>query len=764
EVKRDRQTRGEDVFTNRDSIHAAISDDDGETWQGFRELILDEYRNREDYGVTAGSNDRGKHQSEILQLDDNRILFSCGQHPLHRRLMIMDLRWLYERERASDLARDGARDWSTHQYIDKIVGHCGYNRRPGAQVRDGALRVLRVDDPTLTNPNQGATWNFPSAHRGSISVSLRLERDSPGLQIALTDRWFNPSDATVDRFASYLLQVDAEGRLSDGSPLLTPGKKHVLTLGWNGDVATVTVDGRPTGLTLPRLNDCPNGISYIHFYNSAIHPDPHGFSIFKTSFRASNHLKLFVLTGQSNSLGTTAGGEADPEPGADSADSQVRFFWHNVANEKTSLGDSGGVFTDLRSQQGGHYPGSATHWGPEFGFARAAYRSGFRDFGIIKASRGGGGNSHWSKAKGGHMYAHVVDTVKAATRVLKANGDSFEIAGLIYVQGESDSAAEAAMADARLAELVENLRQEFPEAAAMHTVIGGTAAGRTHATVRSKQTGLAAGDARISYVDNSDLRSQLYDRLHFDKAAKILVGQRIAAAFVRAGTWQPEFGKTVFIGDSITQGGLGFASYRHRVYTHLEATKADYQFVGSLRGAYDNKPVKQDFPNQHEGHWGWRAAWICGRTPLPANRRGKNRGSGTLSDWLTRYAPDSAVMMTGINDLADGTVPSQVCADIGSMIDQLRVANPQVRIYLSTLLPTNQGAEFRATVDACNGLLPALVAGKKTAFPTSPVWLIDTAIGFDPAKMTHDRVHPNQQGEAHVGDGIAAGLGLTPPR
>ena len=278
EVKRDKKYGGEDVFTNRDTIHAAIYSDDGKTWSGFRELILDEHRNNTDYAVTPGSNDRGKHQAEIVQLDANRVLFTCGQHPLHRRLMIMDLRWLDEKQRNSNLQQDGTRDWSTHQYIDKIVGHCGYNRKPGAQVEGDALRVLRIDDPTLTNPNQGATWNFPASESGTIHTRIRLEKGGAGIQIALCDRWFNPTDATVDQFANHILKIDAEGKAPDGTQILTPGKTHTLTLNWK-DAATVSIDGKSTGLTLPLLHECPNGISYIHFYNPAESIDLSGFSV-----------------------------------------------------------------------------------------------------------------------------------------------------------------------------------------------------------------------------------------------------------------------------------------------------------------------------------------------------------------------------------------------------------------------------------------------------------------------------------------------------
>ena len=104
--------------------------------------------------------------------------------------------------------------------------------------------------------------------------------------------------------------------------------------------------------------------------------------------RQPAHYTVFVLTGQSNALGTTNGGEADPTPGTDAADARVRFFWHNWADKTTSLGDSGGTFTDLGAQQGGYYPGSAMHWGPEIGFGRTLARAGVQNAAIVKCEIG----------------------------------------------------------------------------------------------------------------------------------------------------------------------------------------------------------------------------------------------------------------------------------------------------------------------------------------------------------------------------------------
>jgi len=501
------------------------------------------------------------------------------------------------------------------------------------------------------------------------------------------------------------------------------------------------------------------------------------------------HVRLFVLTGQSNSLGpTNAPDDTDPSPGIDAADDRVHFFWHNVANATTTIGASGGTSTTLQEQQGGYYPGSATHWGPEIACARTLYRAGVRDFGFIKASRGGGGNTYWSKAHGGHMYAHVTSTVHQATTDLTAKGHTFEIVALLYLQGESDNAGEAAAASSRLATLTSNLRADLPNAANMHVVVGGiAAAGTNRDTVRTQQSALAAGDSTIDYFETVDLRDRLYDNLHFDKAAKLEVGRRYAHAFLDAEVAARDYGRLVFIGDSITQGGNAQPSYRYEVFRHLATNEATYTFVGSVNGAYASGAVPTpdwnglSFTNTHDGHWGWRAFWENGRVPLPSSRTSNNRGTGTVRAWTGQtnryelnsagnwvdyggptYTQDTAVVMIGINDLGGGSPTNQVLADVETMVRQLQAANADSTIFLTSITRVGSGhsqyPSLNNTIDAYNKHLraaaPAWAAGGSAVFP------IDVTTGFAADAMTYDNVHPNATGETHIGERIAVAMGL----
>ncbi len=248
-------------------------------------------------------------------------------------------------------------------------------------------------------------------------------------------------------------------------------------------------------------------------------------------------ISVFVLTGQSNSLGTTEDPqESDITPGIDPLDAKIPFFWSNRFSPTTDandpvVGDSGGKIVPLCAQQG--RKASTILWGPEIAFGRMMAAAGAAPFMIVKASRNGGGNSFWLKgATDDHMYRHTVSTVLEALGALPV-GTKFNIAALLYVQGESDKEDEAAASGERLQMLAENLRKELPYATNMMILVGGIAApGTCRDIVRARQAALPATDSSFLYIDTMDLQPLLYDNLHFNKSAKFEIGRRMCATWL----------------------------------------------------------------------------------------------------------------------------------------------------------------------------------------------------------------------------------------
>jgi hypothetical protein len=257
----------------------------------------------------------------------------------------------------------------------------------------------------------------------------------------------------------------------------------------------------------------------------------------ETPVPIAKSVKIFVLSGQSNSLGTTTDpAEKDISPGQDPLDAKIPFFWSNRSTRAGDgpailYGDSGGKIVTLRAQQGeGANP---QFWGPEVGFARRLMAAGVTDVFIVKASRGGGGNTFWVKdASDHHMYTHILQTVEQAVAALP-QGTTFEIAALLYVQGESDSEAEAKLSGERLRLLAGNLRADLPHAGNLKVLVGGiAAAGANRDIVRTQQANLPKIDPTFRYVDTLDLRQQSDDQLHFNKPAKLEIGRRLADAWL----------------------------------------------------------------------------------------------------------------------------------------------------------------------------------------------------------------------------------------
>lgn len=279
----------EDVFTNRDATHVAISDDDGKTWVGFRELYLNPLRNEEDFATSGGlseSIDKSVHQAQAVELPDGNLLVSLGQHPLVRAMIIFDPAWIYETERKDNFS-NGLTNWTTFKFINGIKGHCAYNRVPGAGLVSNPvnknLKVLQIrhqPDPLLVCDVDGAVWNFPAALKGTFETSIYLEPGSKGGRISLMDRWFNPTDTLAWRFAVYTLKFGCDGDKESGQ-ILKSGKWIKLSFIWDDlkkGGCRLKINGRPASSLIPINFPSTNGISYVHF-QSVREEDSKGFLV-----------------------------------------------------------------------------------------------------------------------------------------------------------------------------------------------------------------------------------------------------------------------------------------------------------------------------------------------------------------------------------------------------------------------------------------------------------------------------------------------------
>ena len=263
----------EDFFTNRDVCHAAISEDDGKTWRGFRELRLSPIRHNHDLRSAGGPEDGGDksvHQFELIELPDGKILMANGQHRLLSRLLIFDPNWLYETSRKEDLLH-GFENLSCQGYVESIpggyrglgyAGHCAYNRINTALLLPSpenngkeALFLAPQTEPHLISKVSGAVWNFPALRKGKLT--LRAYLPGGALRLSLLDHWFNPTDDSVEYFAPF--SVNLRRDMQDGELFTT------FEIEFDTENMTARLSaGKYLDLSFRMNGEAPNGLCYLH--------------------------------------------------------------------------------------------------------------------------------------------------------------------------------------------------------------------------------------------------------------------------------------------------------------------------------------------------------------------------------------------------------------------------------------------------------------------------------------------------------------------
>jgi hypothetical protein len=268
--------KGIGVYGGRDAIHAAISDDYGKTWRGFREIHRDPLRNE----TPPKTGDRGTAYANSPIAVEGKIMLITGMGEGRRHIVYVDPDWLTAKHHESDFS-NGLEEWSvfkffgpvTYYWRDRIIGP-----ELVAHPSKKDVKVLHVRRPDEKDPD-GAVWNFPNGCRGKLSLRIMLNEGFGGGNIALTDRFFNPSDSHGERLAMFSLPISDKGQLGTG-PSISVGIWHTLDFIWDIGKKSCQVinDGRPD-LTLTQNNETLNGLSYLRLRSRATEVDKAGYFI-----------------------------------------------------------------------------------------------------------------------------------------------------------------------------------------------------------------------------------------------------------------------------------------------------------------------------------------------------------------------------------------------------------------------------------------------------------------------------------------------------
>jgi len=266
---------GAGVYVNRDALHAAVSDDEGVTWRGFREV----YRDPLEY-ESPPHTDHGSAYPTVPVMIDDRVLFLTGQGKGRRNLVSLDSRWLTLAHHHDDFS-EGLKGWIAFKTIGpaqrfirarthgpELIAHPS---KPGAKV----LRLCKPDE----HAPDGALWNFPNAVKGKLRVRILLNQGFGGGCLSLCDRSFKPTDGHSERLAIFTVPIAPDGKLGTG-PKLALGQWHELQFSWAlGKKACRVSLGGETSLVLDQRNLTGNGISYLHLRSKSRTIDEAGFLV-----------------------------------------------------------------------------------------------------------------------------------------------------------------------------------------------------------------------------------------------------------------------------------------------------------------------------------------------------------------------------------------------------------------------------------------------------------------------------------------------------
>lgn len=210
-------------------LAAAVSDDEGRTWRGYREVGRVTRNAQVSYPYAA-------------QAPDGGVLVSAADN-----LIRVDPRFLANVDVREDFSLGVAR-WST--LAVRRVTAVALNDPAAPSAREQPGRAMQITKPEDSIP-AGACLNLPFGVRGEIALQVQVRPGFGGVHLTVTDHFDLPG---LVRDGSFPLRILSSGRVeivgSGGTWLATPGDLvlgswHELRLAWDcsSHAGLVRLDG-----------------------------------------------------------------------------------------------------------------------------------------------------------------------------------------------------------------------------------------------------------------------------------------------------------------------------------------------------------------------------------------------------------------------------------------------------------------------------------------------------------------------------------------
>lgn len=278
-------------------------------------------------------------------------------------------------------------------------------------------------------------------------------------------------------------------------------------------------------------------------------------------------IHVFILAGQSNAVGSGTIGAYLSQPDTInryrrnlSRQPDVEFFYEISLNEKCFFLDSpviynsGGNWVPLGLQQATPHtsgplcnpfynaPTLANGFGPEITLGRFLADHGSNRVAIVKFAVGATllGDPVRGWMWGGKLHQRLFAVLDSAIGALTARGDSWEIRGVFWMQGESDATDKYHKQvyltyEENLINLIRSLRN-YSHNPSLPFIIGeisphlGSPAKHEY-LVRNAQFNVALNDPFTILVNTGDLEKTPKDEIHYSSQGQLDLGQRFAAAY-----------------------------------------------------------------------------------------------------------------------------------------------------------------------------------------------------------------------------------------